>query len=59
MSNLFEVQRSFRELASKLAALKEFQADDDEAVERINRAEQRARYGAELAARAARALSKS
>jgi len=53
MSDLLEVKRLFCELAESLAAMRDFHWHDQHAVERIKAAEGRARYGAELAARAA------
>jgi hypothetical protein len=59
MSDLLEVHRLFCELADRLAELRALHPHDQQLVERIKAAEERAKYGAELAARPARAISKN
>jgi hypothetical protein len=55
MSNLSELRRLFAELADNLAALKKIYANDPASVRRLEFAQQRAKYGADLAGRGDRA----
>jgi hypothetical protein len=59
MSELLEIERMFAELADKLEELVELHSNDHQAIERIQTAQQGAKSGADIAARAAAAMRQS